>query len=806
MRLLRVHDGVSEGLPPGTPGSDDPPSFSSPVGPHISPQSPEPFFELVEFVRDIPPYAILSHTWEDEEVTFQDMQDVETAKKRKGYAKIMGAGRLALADGFEYLWVDSCCINKESSAELSEVLNSMYHYYANSEVCYTYLSDVRHDEDPRAGDSTFRKSKWFTRGWTLQELIAPVKVVFYDKDWVEIGSKFGLYDAVTAITRIPAQVLFKRDVSSFSIAKRMSWAAWRQTTRPEDRAYSLMGLFGVNIPPIYGEGLASAFLRLQREIINVSNDRSIFAWVADPDDHDTDSRGLLAKSPFEFRWSGSISVSQRFIGADSSFSITNSGTKIRLPLVQCGLTLTKAYLHCHDEESHQNVVILLRHGHAHGYTRCNAHKLLLDAGPLPLDHIQKVYVSELDFARHTYAVTMLRVMWDLEGSWSAPVQNYFETSSVNECGFLSADPLTGLFAPAPEPPNFENWGTERRKGQQDVSLEDENELVLVFNRAGDELGQRTFAVVLRKIVHDGSSSFMMKILTGRDVLDLPMIMTPNRNYIPITSPLPPSIYQATANLPRNETVSASLYKPPIPLDHKSFPRDHDWVFEIRVASEPEQPVLAASAITRTARTLSPPKLGFIVHTGCIAARSNAVLRLLKVFPADFFQEYHGPSWHYISIDPHDSESDNAYRLLMYDLSVTGPGPDETLLRAPVKLAVILGIQDSKAWSQTSFVKNVNVEEDSESVAMESLLRQSALTRRWEDEEPYVMEFQLSFYGFIAMHVTVGKKDSSILQPASHWAHVEIKWVDGQASRSFQDMEYFSEPTSDLDFEVCMMDS
>ncbi|KAF5340091.1 hypothetical protein D9758_013177 [Tetrapyrgos nigripes] len=283
--------------------------------------------KLEEFYTDIPPYAILSHTWEKEEITFQDIQNLEVAKGKAGYAKVENACKRARQYNFDWIWIDSCCINKESSAELSEALNSMYQYYEDAEVCYAYLSDVSGKIHPRDAGSTFRSSRWFKRGWTLQELLAPSYVVFLDQEWVKLGTRWNLRDVVSAITSIPTRVFENGDIDGFSIAQRMSWAAYRETTRAEDQAYCLLGIFGVNIPPIYGEGAAKAFMRLQQEIIKISDDRSIFAWVASTNT----PRGLLARSPYEFRLAGDILASDAHaIRGKSSFSFGNNGVHISL--------------------------------------------------------------------------------------------------------------------------------------------------------------------------------------------------------------------------------------------------------------------------------------------------------------------------------------------------------------------------------------------------------------------------------------------------------------------------------------------
>lgn len=219
------------------------------------------------FGKNIPDYAILSHRWEDEEISFQDLKDGR-GRRMTGFAKIQDCCDRADKDGFEFVWIDTCCIDKTSSAELSEAINSMYKWYQKAQICYAYLSDVeagRHDEQ-------FSKSKWFTRGWTLQELLAPSHVVFYDSTWNEIGTKSYLKDEITLITGISS--LF--DIDKACVAEKMSWASRRETTRVEDIAYCLMGLFGVHMTPLYGEG-HNSFIRLQLEILSRSDDESIFA-------------------------------------------------------------------------------------------------------------------------------------------------------------------------------------------------------------------------------------------------------------------------------------------------------------------------------------------------------------------------------------------------------------------------------------------------------------------------------------------------------------------------------------------------
>lgn len=266
--------------------------------------------ELAEFVGEAPPYAILSHTWGDEEVTFRDMTvDKQEATRKKAYSKILGACSQALAHGsIEWMWIDTCCIDKSSSAELSEAINSMFRWYRNAEICFAYLSDVL---DPHDG-AQFSASRWFTRGWTLQELLAPAIVEFYTSTWELIGNKFVLVGSIAHITGIDSLLLGGDVLYLASVAQRMSWASKRKTTREEDIAYCLLGIFGANMPLLYGEGKAKAFRRLQEEIMKDSNDESIFAWgwghdyTADNWRIGTTTPGYLAESPEDFAHSGDI--------------------------------------------------------------------------------------------------------------------------------------------------------------------------------------------------------------------------------------------------------------------------------------------------------------------------------------------------------------------------------------------------------------------------------------------------------------------------------------------------------------------
>jgi hypothetical protein len=218
---------------------------------------------LVEFVDDsIPRYAILSHTWglDQEEVTYADMLN-GTAKSKIGYRKIQFCSDQAIKDHLRYVWVDTCCIDKSSSAELSEAINSMFSWYRNASICYVYLSDVS-IINYRMHSACIRHSRWFTRGWTLQELIAPTCLEFFSMECERIGDRDKHMRTIVQTTGIPAAALKGTSLLLFRVKERLSWAKGRSTKRQEDAAYSLLGILDVHLPLIYGEGHTRALSRI----------------------------------------------------------------------------------------------------------------------------------------------------------------------------------------------------------------------------------------------------------------------------------------------------------------------------------------------------------------------------------------------------------------------------------------------------------------------------------------------------------------------------------------------------------------
>ncbi|KAK3356831.1 hypothetical protein B0T25DRAFT_566160 [Lasiosphaeria hispida] len=313
---------------------------------------------------EAPPYAIVSHTWGDdhEELTLLDV-DGTVDKPGIGSTKLRGCCRQAEKDGLAYAWMDTCCIDKRDVVELGEAINSMFRWYREASVCYAYLSDVPADDNPKALDSKFRASRWFQRGWTLQELLAPESLSFYSSDWEPLGTKINLSTIIEGITGIPRLVL--RGVvqlQSTSVAQRMSWAANRKTKRKEDMAYSLQGIFSITMSMIYGEGEQKAFFRLQEEIMKDTPDHSILAWgLGDgplPADYPTTPGRILAATPADFANSGHI-VSRALPRASLNFVNTSrGGVQVHLPLVQAATNLAMGLLHCGPESDADTVVAI----------------------------------------------------------------------------------------------------------------------------------------------------------------------------------------------------------------------------------------------------------------------------------------------------------------------------------------------------------------------------------------------------------------------------------------------------------------
>lgn len=371
-------------------------------------------FSLVEFIGDTPRYAILSHTWgpNGTEVTYKDLVE-GTGKDKAGYKKIRACGRQSAKAKYKYFWVDTCCIDKTSSAELSEAINSMYRWYGEAGVCFAYIEDA--SPSLPMSEWTISNIRWFTRGWTLQELLAPREVEFFDTNWSALGTRTEHARLISRITKIDSKALelqFKFDMSNFpryiknghldlpafSIASRMSWAAERTTTRPEDAAYCLLGIFDVNMPLLYGEGSTKAFMRLQEEIMKGSNDQSLFAWCRpNASSGAYDPHGLLAESPLDFIDSGSV----RHIttsDVNDPYAMTNKGLHITLEMARLKGDFHVALLYCTVSRDRVGIVLQRFPGNQYFRVALNSLKFQESISSLPFlgwDATRKLYCSKI---------------------------------------------------------------------------------------------------------------------------------------------------------------------------------------------------------------------------------------------------------------------------------------------------------------------------------------------------------------------------------------------------------------------------
>jgi hypothetical protein len=356
---------------------------------------------------ETPPYAILSHTWTNGEITYQDLANERKAGKEAGYAKLDNGCKVAAAAGFDYLWLDTCCIDKTNNVELSEAINSMFQWYKNAGICFAYLADVPASADLPGADSPFSRSKWFTRGWTLQELLAPSHVTFLANDWTSIGCKTTFVSLISEMTGIPTDFLLGEDLEHASVAMRLSWASCRKTTKPEDIAYCLLGIFDIQMPLLYGEREAGAFRRLQQEIMKTSDDQSIFAWMKDGPRkmiYDSSARqtfSLLAHSPASFKNSGNVVeaeapvVSGYLDGIRTPTVFNNKGLHLSLPIIQKEDRRVLAILNCSDlgQEDEERIAIWLRDVSTNGGRYIRVERQKLERIPLSTVLMSAMYSS-----------------------------------------------------------------------------------------------------------------------------------------------------------------------------------------------------------------------------------------------------------------------------------------------------------------------------------------------------------------------------------------------------------------------------
>jgi ankyrin repeat protein len=315
-------------------------------------------FELHNFSHDAVPrqYAILSHIWgkEEDEISFRDIQEGRIKEAASRPTKLEGCCKIAKKDGYEYIWVDTCCIDNTNSVELQAAINSMFRWYKNASICYAYLSDVpADDKNPWDPKSKFSSSRWFERGWTLQELLAPPRLRFYNSAWHCHGTKGDLCAIIEKATGIPSpHLLGIRALRDASVAQRMSWAANRVTKQPEDIAYCLLGIFGVAMPMIYGEGHKKAFRRLQELIMTEIGDDSILAWGLGQTESTSEPLAepgpgcILASSPADFAKCGNILAREH--ASRDSFDKFGGCLRLHIPLFISAPGTTFGLLKCGD--------------------------------------------------------------------------------------------------------------------------------------------------------------------------------------------------------------------------------------------------------------------------------------------------------------------------------------------------------------------------------------------------------------------------------------------------------------------------
>ncbi|KAI4947480.1 hypothetical protein J4E91_006299, partial [Alternaria rosae] len=237
--------------------------------------------------KSIPPYAILSHRWSDSEILIEDISNGTYKEKEEGYRKLQFCAKRAAQDELQYFWIDTCCIDRWNNNERSKAINSMFRWYKNAARCYVFLSDM---STPSATEpiqrsdweASFRASAWFTRGWTLQELIAPVSVDFFSCEGQRIGDKTSLDQLIHETTSIPLRALRNCSLDDFPTSERERWAENRRTKEEEDIVYCLLGILGVSMPTVYGEGEESARSRLEAELKGASDALSIIPFSRNP--------------------------------------------------------------------------------------------------------------------------------------------------------------------------------------------------------------------------------------------------------------------------------------------------------------------------------------------------------------------------------------------------------------------------------------------------------------------------------------------------------------------------------------------
>ncbi|KAF5346940.1 hypothetical protein D9758_010163 [Tetrapyrgos nigripes] len=698
---------------------------------------------LFEFPGNhVPPYAILSHTWGKEEITFQDIQSSsrDALRRKAGFSKLQSCCNLARAHGFEYVWIDTCCINKDSSAELSEAINSMYRYYQDAEVCYAYLPDVSRDEDPRTINSSFRNCKWFTRGWTLQELLAPAIVIFFDVDWVEIGTKSSLQDVIEAVTGIPCNVLLDNGPQRISIATKMSWAAMRETTRAEDRAYCLMGIFGVHMPTLYGEGEYNAFIRLQLEIIKFSHDRSIFAWKAAEGDTEM-TRGLLAKSPYEFRHSGNVRISDDNCGI-TPFSMTNMGLHIEFPMLPVQDELDDvflAFLDCRLEKGGEQLCIHLKR-----------------AGHPDQNQFVRCWPDEIELKHASWRPPGTMSVYAVHGAEARRKKGAAKTCTFN------LKPLHGFAGLAIQQKSYIWQSTEEREQEhqggeipfwggldRDLKLFVSNgsDITLLFLH--EATGEK-FGVIVG--VHNMHifSDIAIDAGLGMSPLEHELLKQSytlgNRRHVPERG-----WDRVSRSLGGERLVSLAIRKTVKPGE-----------YDIDIDITHGQPL--------TIRQLVPLEYGFLVKTDLPPS-----YRLKDVYPPDVFLQTQGDPDMLVNVYAHDEGSLKFSRMILFESSLGRPRQVAVFLgiygRSQIRTDVIIDPEKSSSQSDEWIWSAYHQFKERWKMGSNLLHDDGAGLSRCSKVKKYRRDKTRQEFRATCT-VVAGRR--ATLQPGSHWAHIDFK--------------------------------
>lgn len=256
-------------------------------------------FVLHDFTGPPSSYAVFFHAHGSDDIGFEDFSKPQMLLCKDGFHRLWQACSRARNHGSEWLWSDAVCIDRGSSTALTEAFNSLARIYQHCIFSIIYLEDLPCSDCVGGGlEKRLAKCAWLRNVWVLPQLIFPKHSFIYDRDWAEIGTKASLARQLSLVTSIEQSVLINpAALGEYSVAKRMSWASHLEASRPEDRSFALLGILGVHMPIVYGEG-QKAFIRLQEEILRDTNDYSLFAWRPEvPQEY----RGLFAYSPAEFQ-------------------------------------------------------------------------------------------------------------------------------------------------------------------------------------------------------------------------------------------------------------------------------------------------------------------------------------------------------------------------------------------------------------------------------------------------------------------------------------------------------------------------